>query len=289
MPALDYVATNDVTMIIQDEDFGKLAIDVNLIQDIASFLGKDVTYCKQRLAEYTSREMGEAWRAANPMTPDAMRRFYASTDLYLWELPKWHASHLYEPYLTSIDAIKVNQPKVGRQRRALDYGAGIGTIAIKLAEAGYRVTLADVPGITFDFAKYRLRRRNIPFDAFDVAGDLPRISGEFDIITCFDVLEHIPHPDRVWISLEKHLRPDGVVALVASFDAQPDFAAYHLRENYLKWGRGRWNMFMAGRGFRYCGEFLFARRHPTVAAIARLQYLLWRSTSLYIQRIPLHV
>jgi SAM-dependent methyltransferase len=274
---------------IYDDDFGLVAIDLDLIRDLAGFTGKDVESCVERLRSYTSREMGAAWRRANPQTAREMRDFYARTDFYLWELSKWHASEQYKPYLAAVDALIARQPAMARPLSVLDYGSGIGTTGLRFAAASYDVTIADVPGITFEFAKYRLRRRGVPFHTIDVVDDIPAINGQFDAIVCFDVLEHVPRPERVWIELEKHLASSGIVALVASYDAQPDFAVYHLRQNYRKWGQGRWDIFMNGRGFRRCGDMLLERRRLPGAVVARLRYWFWRSTGLYVRHLPRHL
>jgi SAM-dependent methyltransferase len=274
---------------IPESDFGPVSIDAATIRELAAFTGRPIDFCADRLWHYNSRELGEAWHRANPQTGAEMRAFYGNTDLYLWELPKWHGSPSYAPYLRAVETIISRQRGQGGPLRALDYGSGIGTTAVRLARAGYQVTIADVPGPTFDFARYRLATRGLPYSSVDITSDYPDLDGGFDAIVCFDVLEHVQDPERVWKHLEKHLRDDGLIAVVASYDAQPDFAAYHLRENYLRWGEGRWKLFMHGRGFERVEDLVFKRRGLPGRVIARGRYWLWRTTTLTVQRVPLRV
>lgn len=275
---------------VEDSHFGAVDIPFHLVQDLSSFTGQSIDFCAGRLNSYDMGEMSSAWRQAKPKTARDMRNFYSTTDLYLWELSKWHGSQQYQQYLKIVDAVVAQQASKQRHLRALDFGSGIGTVAVRLAEAGYDVTIADVPGITFDFAKHRLRRKNLRFKTLDVVKDIPRIYGQFDTIVCFDVLEHVVQPDRVWLELEKHLCMNGIAAVVASFDAQlDDIFPHHLRENYLCWGQGRWDMFMNGRGFRQTEQSVFQRRDIKAVIAARLRYRLWRATGLYMRHIPLRL
>jgi SAM-dependent methyltransferase len=72
-------------------------------------------------------------------------------------------------------------------KRILDYGGGDGTLGINLCERC--------------------------FDAqwWDVFYDQPRPSGDFDLITCFEVFEHTPTPKETLSDLLSFLRPGGSV------------------------------------------------------------------------------
>src|SRR5712691_634815 len=68
------------------------------LADLATFTGLSREACLKRLRDYSSAEMVEAWRRANPRTAEDILRFYQSTDLYVWELMQWQASPSRSPY-----------------------------------------------------------------------------------------------------------------------------------------------------------------------------------------------
>jgi SAM-dependent methyltransferase len=266
---------------IETQHWGQMTIPGDALDDLASFTGRSKQECLARLASYTQRELADAWRAARPSTPGEMRAFYAATDAYIWELTLWHASTAYAPYLAALEKLARMQ---GIGHRALDYGCGIGTAAIRLAERGYGVTIADVPGVTLAYACHRLHRREIPFEAIEISGDEPVLVDRYDAIVCFDVLEHVPEPDRVFRQLDRHLARNGLISVVASFDAQDaHYEGYHLRENYLRWGEGRWGLFLSGKGYRWLGNTVYSRAQGLNKWARFLQYHLWLLTGLDVR------
>lgn len=261
--------------------WGWATITEELLEDLASFTGKSRSDCLERLRTYDYGQMAKAWKDHPPQTPEEMRAFYGATDAYVWSLSLWHATSAYDFYRGLVKQMAERQGK--RQgRRALDYGSGVGTTALQLAELGYEVTLADVPGITFNFAQHRLRRRGFPFKVIPITTEYPPLEGIYDAIVCFDVLEHVPHPDRVFLHMVKFLAPAGYISVIAPFEAQSDQEGYHLRENYLRWGNGRWALFLSACGFKSLG--FFWQRDTSTHHMARLlHYRLWRLTGLDIR------
>jgi len=114
--------------------------------------------------------------------------------------PAWFAEHIYNS-----DYIKFD-PEYGGERAArqaknlifayhwarkkirhLDYGSGDGLLTKKLAKAGFDST---------------------PYDPF-VHTEVP--VGKFNLITCFEVLEHVPDPGRLMADLAGYLDDEGVL------------------------------------------------------------------------------
>ena len=75
-------------------------------------------------------------------------------------------------------------------QRILDVGCGAGLMT------GHLTRYGTVTGVDFSSAAIEVARRLVPEAEFHVndAANLPE--GPFDLITLFDVLEHIPEPDR---------------------------------------------------------------------------------------------
>ena len=89
----------------------------------------------------------------------------------------------------------------------LDAGAGIGTHTGKLAESADTVVALEP-----DAALAELFRRRV--DATVVVGDATNVSGPFDAIACFNVLEHIDDNRTTLERFSALLAPDGHLLLL---------------------------------------------------------------------------
>lgn len=72
--------------------------------------------------------------------------------------------------------------------RILDYGGGSGLLAATLRERGFSASTYD------------------PFSSFNVLPDKG-----FDLITCFEVMEHVPHPKETVAEMVSLLQGDGAI------------------------------------------------------------------------------
>lgn len=254
------------------------------VADLSAFTGLDPNACLQRLESYGFAEMAQAWQQASPSTPEQIRRFYEHTDLYIWELTKWHNTSAYHDYLTLLDTLISRFPP-STHPRVLDYGCGIGTTAMKLLQAGYHVTIADVPGVTLRYAEFRLLKHGWQFDVVRVEDDRPRLPRSYDVLVSFDVLEHVPQPDRLMQRLAMSLRPGGIAAIVASFFTNEEFP-HHLSENTEMFASS-WPIVMSGCGLDVIGpSSLFRKAGHFKTALRRLRNWLWSRTGIYVLRLP---
>ena len=104
----------------------------------------------------------------------------------------------------------------GNQKRALDFGAGTGNLTGKLLAMNYTVTAIDISAEMCAILKKRynayLKAKkliviNSPIE--DVSFD----RGEFDLITCYSVLHHLPDYVRVVQRLSVYLKKGGAMYL----------------------------------------------------------------------------
>lgn len=101
-----------------------------------------------------------------------------------------------------------------RGKRVLDVGSGYGGMLISMAEQG-----ANVTGIEIDPERARLGRQRLhelKMEVSYIEGDVcsPQTAaslGEFDVVICQDVLEHVLDPKSVIDSLCGLLKPRGVI------------------------------------------------------------------------------
>jgi SAM-dependent methyltransferase len=270
----------------ESPDWGTAQVDPVDLELLAEFAGLSREESARALADYDPTAMAAEWHEAAPGSADEIRRFYSKTQLYLFELLQWNGSLAYTPYLERLELLAELCPPE-RFPRALDFGSGIGTAALRLAELGYSVTIADVPGTTLSFAQERLRRHGVRFDTLEVDADVPDLGGaSWDVLVCYDVLEHVPDAGRVARTLVDHLRDGGGACIVAAFDWEDERWPHHLATERARFGRGRWRLLLDGLGLAIVRDGCYRKCAGAARVGRRLRYGLWRTTGLYVTRYP---
>ena len=150
------------------------------LDDLVSFTGLNRDACLDRVQSYSMAELAKAWREAEPRSPEEMLAFYRSTDLYVWEQMQWHSSPDRDTYWHALQQLVSRFPPDAGYRRVFEFGAGIGTDALYLASEGYEVTLVDVEGPAFRFAKHRFDRRGIAARFVESNSPLPAPDATYD-------------------------------------------------------------------------------------------------------------
>lgn len=99
--------------------------------------------------------------------------------------------------------------------RVLDVGCGGGLLSEALARAGAQVTAIDLAPSLLEVAKLHLLESGLQVDyrlmaVEELAADVPE---SFDVITCMEMLEHVPDPDSVIAACARLLKPGGKLFL----------------------------------------------------------------------------
>jgi 2-polyprenyl-3-methyl-5-hydroxy-6-metoxy-1,4-benzoquinol methylase len=107
----------------------------------------------------------------------------------------------------------------------LDLGCGHGFIGGELKKKGCRVVFADEKNeVVPDYGE-------IDYRHFDIGKDELGTLGEYDLVICSNVLEHIPEPGRLICSLHEVLLPGGKSYLSWTNWLSPwgghDFSPFH--------------------------------------------------------------
>ena len=102
-----------------------------------------------------------------------------------------------------------------KDARALDVGCGGGLLSEALARAGADVTAIDLAPAVLDVARLHLYETGLSVDYREtsveaLAAEMP---GEFDVITCMEMLEHVPDPRSILRACATLLRPGGKLFL----------------------------------------------------------------------------
>jgi len=96
--------------------------------------------------------------------------------------------------------------------KLIDYGCGIGTF-IDLAQArGWKVYGLDSSEVTVEYA----RARGLPawtVDEWTAAGPAQEEKGMVDVVTMWDVIEHVEDPPKILQFISSLLRDEGILLL----------------------------------------------------------------------------
>jgi 2-polyprenyl-6-hydroxyphenyl methylase/3-demethylubiquinone-9 3-methyltransferase len=97
--------------------------------------------------------------------------------------------------------------------RALDIGCGGGILAEAMTESGASVTAIDMAEAPLAVARLHLLESGAEVDyRRTTAEELAEgEQGQYDIVTCLEMLEHVPDPSRVVRSCAELVRPGGHV------------------------------------------------------------------------------
>ena len=98
-----------------------------------------------------------------------------------------------------------------RGRRVLDVGCGGGILAEAMARRGADVLGIDLAEASLGVARLHAREHDVALDyrtlsAEDCAAEMP---ARFDVVTCLEMLEHVPDPGSVVAACARLVRPGG--------------------------------------------------------------------------------
>ncbi|MDE2481727.1 MAG: class I SAM-dependent methyltransferase [bacterium] len=122
-------------------------------------------------------------------------------------------------------------------KRILDVGSGEGYGAALLAQSARFVTGIDSNGEIVAGARIRYARENLDFVAAD-ATNLPFDDATFDMVTCFETLEHLANQTELVAELHRVLSPGGMLLISSPnkavyTDRHGNQNPFHVKELYL--------------------------------------------------------
>lgn len=100
-----------------------------------------------------------------------------------------------------------------RQKKILDVGCGGGILTESMAKLGAVVTGIDMAESVIDVAKIHsnLSELSIHYECTDVENFSEKHPQQFDVITCMELLEHVPHPEQIISACAKLIKPEGLI------------------------------------------------------------------------------
>ncbi len=143
--------------------------------------------------------------------PTEVAKFNAIARNYWDPAGPMRALHQINPL--RIDFTEAQYPLEGAQ--VLDVGTGGGLAAEALARRGAQVTAIDASPEMLSTAKLHAASEGLEIgyeqaSAEEWAADH---AGLYDVVTCFEMIEHVPHPDQTLAALASLVRPGGSLVI----------------------------------------------------------------------------
>ncbi|MDR2015530.1 MAG: bifunctional 2-polyprenyl-6-hydroxyphenol methylase/3-demethylubiquinol 3-O-methyltransferase UbiG [Azoarcus sp.] len=100
-------------------------------------------------------------------------------------------------------------------KKVLDVGCGGGVLAEGMASRGAEVTGIDLSGKALGVARLHLFESELEIDYRHISAEAfaEEHAGRFDIVTCMEMLEHVPDPASSIAACARLVRPGGRVFL----------------------------------------------------------------------------
>lgn len=122
-----------------------------------------------------------------------------------------------------------------KEKTALDLGCGGGILSEALAKHSAIVTAIDLSDGAITVAKQHAEQNQLTIDyqlisAQDLAIKKPH---QFDIITCMEMLEHVPDPSDIFNACKKLLKPGGYLFMSTINRNAKSFLAAKVAAEYL--------------------------------------------------------
>ena len=145
----------------------------------------------KKLADEFIDEFGMGQLANNKETDTKVRKWYESTDFYIFDLLPWNFCGAFQ------DKLKYTKSRLEQlgSKTIVDYGGGLGIVTIALAEMNKfdKIYYVDLKGsVTYGFAEFLIKKYKLE-DKITMMGDEEYFKSDLftDIVVSNDCFEHI--------------------------------------------------------------------------------------------------
>ncbi|HUV22511.1 MAG TPA: bifunctional 2-polyprenyl-6-hydroxyphenol methylase/3-demethylubiquinol 3-O-methyltransferase UbiG [Gammaproteobacteria bacterium] len=120
-------------------------------------------------------------------------------------------------------------------KRVVDIGCGGGILAEALAEQGAQVTGIDMAELSLKVARLHLHESELEVDYQLITAEAfaEQHAAQFDIVTCLEMLEHVPDPAAIIDAAARLLKPGGCLVLSTLNRNPKSFALAILGAEYV--------------------------------------------------------
>jgi len=226
-------------------------IDKNLLKDASEFLNIPITLLEESYNKVLNNYPGyskwqhitsKEWVELKINQKDQLNvfDFYKNTLNYIPECIEYHSGpkrkELINQYIKILKKYKCKE--------VVDYGCGIGQDSIIQSQHDITAIACDIPGMTYDFAKWRFNKYKFNIEALNIKIDSFPLKKKYDAITCFEVLQHVPDPVSLINNFYSHIKKGGLFITTMRFNNN-----YILALNENKKYQGKMNKIIEKIGF----------------------------------------
>lgn len=150
-----------------------------------------------------------------------------------WWDPEGEFRPLHDINPLRLDYIDQHSPLAGKT--VIDVGCGGGILSESMAARGATVTGIDLGDAPLSVARLHRHETGVEVDyqktaVETIAHDSP---GQFDIVTCMEMLEHVPAPDSAIAACGRLLKPGGIAYFSTINRTPKSFAMAIIGAEYL--------------------------------------------------------
>jgi len=189
-----------------------------LFEDLAKFEKVEVDEIRRRF-EQRHKLRAEEMKKYDFNDLKSVDDYYRNNNYEIYDHFHWHLKGRRSFDKKLLEDIKRLNPS--KSTEILDLGAGGGQVAYMLAKEGYQVTVIEKNKKECDFISYRFKKHKLKVKFVPLPIN-EAFKNKYDIILCFDVLEHIPDSEFESIinRIKSLKKTDGKVFATVSFGAQ---------------------------------------------------------------------
>lgn len=128
-----------------------------------------------------------------------------------WWDPDGEFRPLHEINPLRLDFIDKNTPLDDLE--VVDVGCGGGILSESMAERGAKVTGIDLAEASLSVARLHGKESGVRVNYRDISAEqlAAEQPGHFDVVTCLEMLEHVPDPSRIVQACQTLVKPGGTV------------------------------------------------------------------------------
>ena len=188
----------------------------SLVKELSEYSGLSLKQIED-LNAVRLQNAADAWQKKSRDNEKKIETFYDQYADYIFE-----EISLDDPYRRVHSCNEVLKWIEGEKELSLlDYGSGIGNMALFYCAHGFHLTLADISTPMLDFCRWRFARRGWTASFIDLKQCRLPIN-TYNAIICMDVVEHLYNPWKHLKRLLKALKRGGLLFIEGLFGSDID-------------------------------------------------------------------
>lgn len=240
-PGLPSTGTDTVEIAGTDRVTGNHLVDT-LVRDLSAWAEERPGDIRRMMATATGY-LAERWKYRP--TGEQEEQWYQRHEvglLYALDLANWH--------LDGGCPLRLAEAHSGRGIRWLDYGAGIGTLALAAAARGALATAWEPNATLRDFISHRADAHGLKLEIPDGAEPLTE---RYDVVSVWHVFEHVKAPEALLAFIrDRLLRPGGLLITQSDFHIDDLHPQHHEHPD--------WEGALREAGFEQAEPWVYRRR-----------------------------